>query len=97
MVGELGDLRRRVPWLPERIAAPLLALHGEQARPHHRRAMSHVAELVTDGRRVEIAGAGHAGPHTHPDDVADAIVDFVDTCGSGPGDHVPGTGTIDDD
>jgi len=78
MVGELTDLRCGPPWNPDRIAAPVLALHGETARPHHRRAMTQLADLMPGGRVVEIPAAGHAGPHTDPDLVAAAIAAFLD-------------------
>ena len=54
MVDELEDLRRQPPWRAERIAVPVLAMHGEEARPFHRRAMSELAAAMVDGRRVEI-------------------------------------------
>lgn len=79
MLGELADLRRQAPWRAERVSAPLLALHGELARPHHRRAMRHLSGLVPHGRVREVAGAGHAGPHTHPGEVALCVTDFHDS------------------
>jgi len=78
MVGELADLRRGAPWDGDRVVAPVLALHGELARPHHRQAMAHLADLVPAGQVVEIPAAGHAGPHTDPDAVAGAITAFLD-------------------
>lgn len=77
MLGELADLRRRAPWRAERIRCPVLALLGEHARPHHRRGMHHLAQLVPGGRVEEVPGAGHAGPHTHPDAVAEAVIRFL--------------------
>jgi pimeloyl-ACP methyl ester carboxylesterase len=84
MLGELADLRRRAPWRAERLSAPVLALHGELARPHHRRAMRHLADLVPDGRVGQVAGAGHAGPHTHADSVAADVTGFVESLSPGP-------------
>jgi len=81
MLGELADLRRQAPWHAERVRVPVLALHGELARPHHQRAMRYLAELVPDGRVRGVPGAGHAGPHTHPSEVADCVVDVLATMG----------------
>jgi pimeloyl-ACP methyl ester carboxylesterase len=78
MVSELADLRRCAPWEPARVGAPVLVLVGEHARPHHRRAFDHLGEILPQVRRRTVDGAGHAGPHTHPDDVAAAVVEFVD-------------------
>jgi pimeloyl-ACP methyl ester carboxylesterase len=73
MVGELTDLRSRSPWDPARIDVPVVAVHGEQGAEHHRRAMAYLAGELRDCTVVEIAGARHFGPNTHPDAVA-AIV-----------------------
>lgn len=79
MVAELADLRTDPPWAPEAIRVPVVAFHGERARDHHRAAMRRIAELVPDGRVVEIPDAGHPGPHTHPDAVASAFTEFLAT------------------
>jgi pimeloyl-ACP methyl ester carboxylesterase len=77
MVEELGDLRRQAPWDPDAVHVPVLALHGEHCRPHHRRAMEHLAEIVPDGRVEMVPDAGHAGPHTHAAAVAGSVVPFL--------------------
>lgn len=74
LVAELADLRRAAPWVGEQIDAPVLALYGEHARPHHRRAMEALCEMIADSRCVMVPGAGHAGPHTHADAVAAAMI-----------------------
>jgi pimeloyl-ACP methyl ester carboxylesterase len=76
MVAELADLRRDPPWDPADIPMPVLTIHGEHGRPHHRDAMLRIAEMVADGRCVAVADAGHPGPHTHADAVAAAFVEF---------------------
>ncbi len=73
MVGELADLRRRAPWDGSEIDVPVLALRGEHARPHHRTAAEHLPTMIPRCRVALVAGAGHAGPHTHPDAVAAAM------------------------
>jgi pimeloyl-ACP methyl ester carboxylesterase len=77
MLGELADLRRVRPWSPDRIGAPVLALHGEQGRPHHRRAMHTIADLVPDGRVRMVPGAHHFGPNTHAVVVAGMVTEFL--------------------
>ncbi len=77
MVAELADLRRTAPWDGARISAPVLALHGENARAHHRRAMSGMPDMIAGCRSKMVPGAGHAGPHTHADDVAAAMSSFL--------------------
>jgi pimeloyl-ACP methyl ester carboxylesterase len=77
MVAELADLRRRAPWDGRRLDVPVLALHGEHARSHHRAAMEGLADLIPGCRSATVAGAGHAGPHTHADAVAAAMAPFL--------------------
>ncbi len=77
MVAELADLRVDPPWVPDDIVVPLLTICGEHGRDHHRHGMRRVADLVADGRMVEVLGAGHPGPHTHADAVAAAFTQFV--------------------
>ncbi len=83
MVAELADLRRRAPWTGEQIDTPVLALFGEYARPHHRTAMEAMGDLIAGCATAMVPGAGHAGPHTHPDAVAASITPFLATLGAG--------------
>ncbi len=83
MVAELADLRRDPPWDPADISMPVLTIAGEHGRQHHREAMQHIADLVADGRFVEIPEAGHPGPHTHAAAVAAAFVAFLSAVGAG--------------
>ncbi len=84
MVAELADLRRGAPWTASRIGVPVLAMYGEDARPHHRRAMRWLGDTLVDCRSEMIAGAGHAGPHTHADAVAVAVESFLLSVSSQP-------------
>jgi pimeloyl-ACP methyl ester carboxylesterase len=77
MVGELGDLRERRPWSPDRIEAPVLAMYGEHGQPHHRQGAEHLVSSLAHAELREVPGARHFGPNTHPDDVADLVVDFL--------------------
>jgi len=58
------------------IAAPVLVLHGADAKPFWIRSARHVADHVPDGRIQEIRGAGHAAPLTHPEALAEALAEF---------------------
>lgn len=77
MVAELADLRQRPPWRPDQIGVPVLAMYGEHARPQHRRGMEMLTEVLADCVSVEVPGAGHPGPNTHPDAVAARITAFI--------------------
>lgn len=84
MVAELADLRRAAPWDGARIGAPVLALHGEHAGEHHRRAMSGLPDMIAGCRSAVVPGSGHAGPHTHSDDVAAAMTTFFASISGDP-------------
>jgi lipase len=77
MVSELADLRRSPPWQADAVTAPVLALYGEHARPHHCEGMRRLLQILPDCRSEMVPGAGHAGPHTHADVVATVVADFV--------------------
>jgi pimeloyl-ACP methyl ester carboxylesterase len=77
MVAELADLRRQAPWDGGRIHAPVLALYGEQARPHHRSAMAGLADMLPHCGVAMVPEAGHAGPHTHADAVVAVMAPFL--------------------
>jgi pimeloyl-ACP methyl ester carboxylesterase len=77
MTAELADIRRRPPWSADALLLPVLALHGEHARAHHRRAMEELSAMLPDCRTEVVAGAGHAAPHTDPDAVAERLFSLV--------------------
>ena len=58
------------------ISAPVLVLHGSDAKPLMTRSARHVADHVPNARIREIPGAGHAAPLTHPEALAEALVGF---------------------
>ena len=77
MVGELADLREAAPWSGDRITQPVLAMVGEWAHDHHRRAAERIPALLPRCRLVEIQDAGHFGPNTNADAVAAALTEFI--------------------
>ena len=77
MLGELDDLRRNPPWHAEDIHVPFVAMRGAGGAEHHRRSAGHLAEVIAGAALVEVEGARHFGPNTHPDDVAAVIRDLA--------------------
>lgn len=77
MVAELADLRVTPPWTPDRITVPVLAMYGDQGRPHHQAAMQALPDLFTNARSRCVPEAGHAGPHSHADAVGAAVETFI--------------------
>lgn len=77
MLAELGDLRRNRPWHPAQIVVPVVACHGSEARPHHRRGTRHVADTVAGATLMELDGAGHGAPLSHPQAFAHRFVGAV--------------------
>jgi pimeloyl-ACP methyl ester carboxylesterase len=80
MVGELTDLRQGPPWDASAITVPTLAVHGTDGAPHHTAATRYLGQVLPDCRVVEIPGARHFGPNTHPDAVAAAIRELLKGC-----------------
>lgn len=73
MVGELTDLRDRAPWDPAAVTMPVVAMHGSEGAAHHRLSTAYLSDVLPDCRVVEISGARHFGPNTHPGQVAEVI------------------------
>lgn len=77
MVDELRDLRLNPPWNPRRVEVPVLALSGENGKPHHQRGMRELATMLPNATSRPIHEAAHFGPNTHPGAVSDAISEFI--------------------
>ena len=73
MVGELADLRRQAPWDASLVNCPVLAISGEHGRPHHRKGMRLLAEMIDGAQYGQLDGAGHGAPNTHPSELADLV------------------------
>ncbi|QNN48161.1 pimeloyl-ACP methyl ester esterase BioH [Thermomonas brevis] len=71
---QASDLRDALPSLP----VPSLWLGGRRDRLVNPAAMQASAAIAPDARFVQIEHAGHAPFLTHADDVADALLDFLD-------------------
>ncbi|MEX2542613.1 MAG: alpha/beta hydrolase [Trueperaceae bacterium] len=59
-----------------KISAPVLMLHGSDTRPFFIASARHVADHVPNATVREIAGAGHAAPLTHPEALAETLIEF---------------------
>jgi pimeloyl-ACP methyl ester carboxylesterase len=64
------------PAVRRAVSARALVLHGSDAKPYATRSARHVADHVPNARTHEIPGAGHAVPLTHPEALAEALVEF---------------------
>jgi pimeloyl-ACP methyl ester carboxylesterase len=67
------------PAVLSKIAAPVLLMVGTRTKPWFVDSARHLARHVGDARIREIAGAGHFGPRTAPEAIADEIVHFFAT------------------
>lgn len=61
-----------------RVAVPTLVVRGDRDPIVPRRWAERVADLLPDGRLVEIAGGGHALNYGRADDLAAVVLDFLD-------------------
>lgn len=77
MIVELDDLRQRAPWDPVAVTVPVVAMRGADGADHHRRSTAHLGQVLPDCHVVDIVGARHFGPNTHPDAVAGVIAELV--------------------
>ena len=73
MIGELTDLTANAPWASDDIRAPALAIHGSLGAAHHGLSTAYLGDVLADVKVIEIDGARHFGPNTHPDAVAAEI------------------------
>jgi pimeloyl-ACP methyl ester carboxylesterase len=58
------------------ISAPVLVLPGSNTMPYETASTRHLADHVPNARVLEIPGAGHASPLTHPEAIAEALTEF---------------------
>lgn len=58
------------------ISAPVLVLHGSDTKRLFAASARAVTDRVPNARGQEIPGAGHAGPLTHPEAIAEALTEF---------------------
>jgi pimeloyl-ACP methyl ester carboxylesterase len=59
------------------VRQPVLQLLGSASREIFREATVALNEQLANGRIVEIEGARHAAHHTHPDEVVEAVRNFL--------------------
>ncbi len=60
--------------------APVLVVRGERDPVVPYGFAAQLADLLPQGRLVEIGGAAHGLPFTHPDDLGEVVRDFLDQC-----------------
>jgi pimeloyl-ACP methyl ester carboxylesterase len=86
----LADLRSVRPPAPPpytaaALAVPVLAAHGSEARPHHRRATNELARVAPRGELAVIEGAGHGAHLSHPAAFAALVRRAVELADPGAG------------
>lgn len=64
------------PPLLRAISVPVLVLDGANSGQFYSAGTRHVADHVPNARIHEIPGAGHAAPLTHPDALAESLIEF---------------------
>ncbi len=62
--------------LLEKLSMPVLVLHGGRSRIEFKAAARNLSERLADARLAEIAAAGHVGPLTTAEPVANELVAF---------------------
>jgi pimeloyl-ACP methyl ester carboxylesterase len=88
LLAEMVAVRQGPPaYDPATLAVPVVSVRGSASSPHHRRAALELATHVAGGRLVEIDGAGHAAHLTHPDALAEVLLEEL-----GVGDERSGRG-----
>jgi pimeloyl-ACP methyl ester carboxylesterase len=75
LVAEMQSVRppAPVPVDPSAIMVPVVAAHGSEARPHHKRGTGELARRAPLGELAVIEGAGHGAHLTHPEAFAGLV------------------------
>jgi pimeloyl-ACP methyl ester carboxylesterase len=59
------------------ISVPVLVLPGSEIEPYETASTQHLVDHVPNATVQEIPGAGHASPLTHPEVLAEALIEFL--------------------
>ena len=74
---EASELNRPFPVeMLDRLAMPALLMQGTRSGAHFRDTVHRLAELLPRSRVVDIDSAGHLGPITHAQTVAEELISF---------------------
>jgi pimeloyl-ACP methyl ester carboxylesterase len=79
------------PYTPERVEVPVVAAHGSEARPHHRRATEELARRVPRPELRIVPGADH-GIHLSDPEAFAQLVRRAVTAAGGSGVSLPADG-----
>ena len=58
-------------------STPVLMVQGSDTKPMLTRSARHVVDHVPDATVRRLPGTGHAAPLTHPEVLADALIEFL--------------------
>ena len=74
---DIPELNRPLPIeMLDMLTMPALLMQGTRSADHFKDAVRHLAEVLPRARVVNFEGAGHVGPVTHPQAVADELISF---------------------
>jgi pimeloyl-ACP methyl ester carboxylesterase len=76
-VRNLPDMNRPIDvGVLEQLVMPVLLLDGTRSSDHYKDAVRFLSETLHDARVIQVDGAGHLGPTTHAQAVAEELVAF---------------------
>jgi pimeloyl-ACP methyl ester carboxylesterase len=76
-VRNLPDMNRPIDTgVFERLVMPVLLIEGTRSSDHYKDAVRLLSETLHDARVIQVDGAGHLGPTTHAQAVAEELVAF---------------------
>lgn len=79
---QTSGTRRRSLWADvDRIVCPVLVVRGADSDVFSQQDARRLLERLSDGRRVEVSGAGHSVQGDNPGGLSAAVLPFLDSLG----------------
>ena len=76
-VRELPELNRPIEAASlQRLTMPVLLLEGTRSGDHFKATLRRLSEALNHAHVIDVMGAGHLGPITHPEAVAQELISF---------------------
>lgn len=74
LIGELTALRLHEPWRAEAVTCRVLSGFGSEGLAHHADGARWIADHIANARLVELHGAAHGAPLSHPEMMVDLLI-----------------------